>query len=229
MSTVIVLCGGRGERLQSVVSDRPKVLAEVAGRPFLSFVLDRLEGDGATDIVLSAGYKADMIESFVSEKPGVRCISEPEPLGTGGAIRFAARTASIKEPFFVLNGDTWFDGNLGELAAFHREQDARLSLSLVEVADGSRYGQVEVDATGAVRNFAEKSNEAAPAWISAGLYLVEPGVLDLIPEGRKCSIEREIFPRLVGEGLFARQFTDASFLDIGTPEDYARAESLFSQ
>ena len=229
MSPVIVLCGGKGERLRSVVSDRPKVLAEVAGRPFLSFVLDRLQRDGATEVVLSAGYKAEMIEDFVRDRRGVRCISETEPLGTGGAIRFAAETAGISGPFFVLNGDTWFDGNLVELADFHRDRRARLSLSLVEVADGSRYGQVAVDPDHSVREFLEKSETAGPGWISAGLYRIEPEVLDLIPAGRKCSIEREIFPRLVGEGLFARQFTDAAFLDIGTPEDYARAEALFSQ
>ena len=229
MSTAIVLCGGKGERLRSVVSDRPKVLAEVAGRPFLSFVLERLQRDGATNVVLSAGYKAEMVQEFLGDRPGVRCICESEPLGTAGAIRFAAKAAGIRDPFFVLNGDTWFDGNLEALAAFHRDHEARVSLSLVEVVDGSRYGQVDVDASGAVRSFAEKSDAPAPGWISAGLYRIDPDVLDLIPEGRKCSIEREIFPRLVGEGLFARQFTDASFLDIGTPEDYARAESLFSQ
>ena len=229
MSPVIVLCGGKGERLRSVVSDRPKVLAEVAGKPFLQHVIARLQRDGAHSIVLSAGYKAEMIVDFVGGMAGVSVVSESEPLGTGGAIRFAARAAEIAEPFFVLNGDTWFDGNLEALATFHREHGARLSLGLTEVADASRYGRVEVDQDGTVASFAEKSEEAAPGWINAGLYFVQPEVLDLVPAGRKCSIEREIFPRLVGEGLFARQFTDAAFLDIGTPEDYARAESLFSE
>jgi D-glycero-alpha-D-manno-heptose 1-phosphate guanylyltransferase len=232
MSTVIVLCGGMGERLMSVVDDRPKVLADVGGKPFLSYVLDRLERDGATEILLSTGYAAEMVEDFVRgravSKVPIRCVAEPEPLGTAGAIHHVAGNADIDRAFFVLNGDTWFDGSLARLDAFHAERAAALSLALVEVADGSRYGQVVFDADdGRVRSFIEKSDGGGPGWINAGLYRLEPSVLDLVPSGQFCSLEREVFPQLVGHGLYAQSYEDASFLDIGTPDDFHRAHELF--
>ena len=233
MSAVIVLCGGKGERLRSVVSDRPKVLAEVGGRPFLAHVLHRLIDDGASEVFLSTGYRADMVAEFVRESGDwtvpVHCLAEPEPLGTAGALRYVCAEAALTETFFVLNGDTWFDGALGDLGAFHAEHRARLSIALVEVEDGSRYGQVRHDAqSGQVTSFEEKGQNAAPGWINAGLYRIEPSVIDLIPAGRKCSLEREIFPRLIGDGLYARGFDVASFLDIGTPEDFDRAQELLA-
>ena len=232
MSVFIVLCGGRGERLRSVVSDRPKVLAEVGGRPFLDHLLDHLSAFRPEEIVLSTGYRADMVEDYVGLRGAgpvpVRCVAEAEPLGTAGAVRHVAGQVDVSDPFFVMNGDTWFDGNPDLLAGFHATCGATASLALVKVPDGSRYGQVEADPDdGAVRSFVEKAERSGSGWINAGMYCLSPAVLDLIPQGRACSIERDVFPRLIGDGLFARRFTDATFLDIGTPEDFDRAQELF--
>jgi NDP-sugar pyrophosphorylase family protein len=231
MSAVVVLCGGKGERLRKAVSDRPKVLAEVGGTAFLGYVLERLVRDGATEIVLSTGYRAEMVAEYVTSRNDwgidLRCVAEPQPLGTAGAIRYAVDATGIEGRFFVLNGDTWFDGSLVELAEFHRQSGARLSMALVAVQESSRYGQVHFDDTsGELLDFVEKGEQTGSGWINAGLYLVEPDVLAHVPEGRNCSLEREIFPQLVGNGLYAMAFDRATFLDIGTPEDLLLAEEI---
>jgi NDP-sugar pyrophosphorylase family protein len=231
MSAVVVLCGGKGERLRKVVGDRPKVLAEVGGSAFLGYVLERLVRDGATEIVLSTGYRAEMVAQYVESRDDwgidLRCVAEAQPLGTAGAIRHAVEHASIAGPFFVLNGDTWFDGSLGELAKFHEERGAQLSMALVAVEQSSRYGLVHFDdASGELLEFAEKGGESGAGWINAGLYRIEPEILERIPDGRSCSLEREIIPQLIGNGLYARAFDRATFLDIGTPDDLLRAEKI---
>lgn len=231
MKPVVVLCGGKGERLRPVLADRPKVLAPIAGSVFLGRVLERLVDEGATQIVLSTGYKADMVAEYVAAHPEwtqlVSCVAEREPLGTGGGLAFAARTAQIKGEFFALNGDTWFDGALDELEQEHRRSGAVGTISLVPVADATRYGRVEVDeADGRVLRFVEKSAAAGAAWINAGQYLLHTSMLKL--KG-SFSLEREILPRYVGKGLCAKLYAHATFLDIGTPEDYARAETLLKE
>jgi NDP-sugar pyrophosphorylase family protein len=231
MKPVIVLCGGKGERLRSMVSDRPKALAPVGDSVFLGHLLGRLLGEGATQIVLSTGYKADQIAEYVQAhrvwETTVSCIAERDPLGTGGALAFAAARAGIKGEFLALNGDTWFDGALDELEQEHNRNAAVGTISLVAVADATRYGRVEVDeADGRVLRFVEKSGAIGPAWVNAGQYLLNTSMLRL--KGN-FSLERDILPRYVGKGLHAKLYTHATFLDIGTPEDYARAESLLRE
>jgi NDP-sugar pyrophosphorylase family protein len=234
MSTVIVLCGGKGERLRSVVSDRPKVLADVGGVAFLGHVLERLVRDGATKIVLSTGYRAEMVAEYVTSRQDwgadILCVAEADPLGTGGAIRHAAKKAHVEGPFFALNGDTWFDGSLSALAQFHQKHGARFTVALVAVEDSSRYGQVRFDdESGKLLEFIEKREGSGPGWINAGLYHIEADVLEELPAGKACSLEREIFPKLIGHGLHALAFERASFLDIGMPEDLAQAASLLER
>lgn len=223
----VVLCGGLGTRLRPVVADRPKVLAEVAGRPFLGWLLDHLCAQGARAVVLAAGHLADQIEAFVAANApaglDVRVVVEPQPLGTGGALRFAADAGRLAGPFLALNGDTFFSGALAQLAEARRQHDAPAALALVRVPDVARYGAVRFDeGTGAVAAFEEKG-AAGPGWINAGAYAVAPTALVGLAPGVKASFERDVLPALVGRGLVAVPFPDAAFLDIGTPEDYARA------
>lgn len=233
MRPVIVLCGGRGERLRSVVDDRPKVLAPVGSSLFLGHLLERLLREGAERIVLSTGYRAEMISEYVDAhapwREQIVCIAEPEPLGTGGALRFALDQLGLEGEFFALNGDTWFDGSLRELAELHESRAAKATLSLVAVEDSSRFGRVEFDEeTAVIEQFREKDGREGPAWINAGQYLLSSELLEEVESGRNCSLEREILPRWIGRGLYAKMYERARFLDIGTPEDYARAEQMLS-
>lgn len=226
----VILCGGLGTRLRGVVDDRPKVLAPVAGEPFLGYLLDHLQGQGLSDIVLSTGHLGERVEDYAGngDRWGVRvqCIREPEPLGTGGALRFVADVLNLQEPFLVLNGDTFFAGALSQLVDFHAAHpDAQATLALVEVAEAERYGTVQINhETGTVTAFLEKQpGRHGAAWINAGAYVLESSLLSSIPPGRNVSLERDVFPRWIGRGLYACPFPEATFLDIGTPEDYARA------
>ncbi len=239
---VIILAGGFGTRLQSVVDDRPKVLAEVAGKPFLEHLLARMAVEGVQDVVLSTGYLGEQVKAFVGALGlagmNVQCVREPEPMGTGGALAFAAREAGISGPFVGMNGDTFFGGLISELIeAHHAAQSPKATIALARVESADRYGRVLFDEGGGdgpvqVTGFVEKGQDM-PAngsiWINAGVYVLSQSALADAPEGERVSLERAIFPRLVEEGsLWAHRFPDAPFLDIGTPDDYARAAQMLA-
>lgn len=229
---VIVLCGGFGTRLRPVVEDRPKVLAPILGSPFLDHLLRFLKGQGVSDVVLSTGYLGEMVEAYAGEGDRwgltVRHAREPRSLGTGGAVRFARDLLELEGPVIVMNGDTFFSGSLEHLLLFHRShQGAAGTLSLVKVTDAGRYGTVQVDPeTGEVERFSEKNTQAGASWINAGRYVLTPELIDSIPPDRNVSIERDVFPGYVRQGLFGCMFPDALFLDIGTPDDYAKAADV---
>lgn len=229
---VIILCGGLGTRLRAAVRDRPKVLAPVDGTPFLHYLLAYLRRQGYADVVLATGYLGEMIEDYAGDGAAwdvrLRYVREPEPLGTGGAVRFAAEQAGLATAAVVLNGDTFFSGALDALVDAHRARtDAAGTIALARVERADRYGAVETDPErGAVVAFREKTPGAAgPAWINAGAYVLEPRLVAAIPPGA-VSLERDVFPAWIGRGLYARRFPEATFLDIGTPEDYARAPGV---
>ena len=217
----LILAGGLGTRLRPLTDETPKSLLPIANRPFLEHQIDHLRSHGVDRVVLSLGYLPDAIEAYF----GDRCeyVVEPEPLGTGGAIRFAG--GGFDSTFLVCNGDILTDLDLTALVAFHRERDARATIALTPVDDPSRYGLVLTTGGGAVTAFVEKpapGTVAPPAQINAGTYVLEPDVLDLIEAGRQVSIEHDVFPRLVGDGLHALG-SDARWRDIGTPESYLEA------
>ncbi len=216
----IILVGGEGTRLRPLTYEIPKAMLPIANRPFLEHQVEHLRRHGADRIILACGYRPDAIRAHFGD--ALEYVVEPEPLGTGGAIAHAAR--GLQEPFVVANGDVLTDLDLTALQRLHRDHGARMTLALHPVEDPSRYGVVVTAPDGAVMAFVEKpaAGEAPADTINAGTYVVEPGVLDLIPAGRAVSVEYEVFPLLVGSGLYAWSF-DGAWRDIGTPESYLDA------
>jgi mannose-1-phosphate guanylyltransferase len=225
----VVLAGGEGTRLRPLTFDTPKPLLPVAGRSMIERVLDHLAAHGVSDAVLSLGYRPDAFyEAFPDGIAGGVRLSyavEPSPLDTAGAVRFAALTAGIDEPFVVVNVDVLTDLDVSALIGFHRERRAHATVALTPVEEPSSYGVVVADGHGAVSAFVEKPppGTAPTNLINAGTYVLEPSVLERIATGRRVSIERETFPGLAAEGkLFARA-SDAYWVDTGTPADLLRA------
>lgn len=221
----LVLAGGKGTRLASVVADRPKVLAPVNDRPFLDHLLAMLERRGLRRLVFLLGHRhEDVTAALGARAPGAlsfEWVVEPEPLGTGGALRHAA--AHCQQDFFLVNGDTFVDFDAAALLAAHQAADAAVTLAAVQVPDAGRYGALEVDPNGAVRAFREKVQPSGPGLINGGVYVVSPRVLALVAAGRAVSLESEVMPLLLarGERLLAVPQPGATFFDIGTPESLA--------
>jgi D-glycero-alpha-D-manno-heptose 1-phosphate guanylyltransferase len=221
-----VLCGGRGERLRPAVSDRPKPLAEVAGRPFLAWVLEALRAQGLRRFTLCAGHRADAIAAYVAAMPAdarPRLSIEPSPLGTGGAlIRALGGDAACA---IALNGDTLAVMDVADLVAAHVRFGAPLTIAVAPVAaqDSGACGRVWVDASGRVASFSSRPCVAATEHVSAGVYCFDTEALRAVAPRDVCSLERDVLPRLTGA---ARAFTGVRrFLDIGTPERYRSAEA----
>jgi mannose-1-phosphate guanylyltransferase len=225
----IVLVGGEGTRLRPLTATVPKPALTLVDRPFLAYMIEWLAGNGVTEVVLACGFLPDVLREALAgeeERAGVsiRYVVEPERRGTAGAIRFAADElgAGLDQRFLALNGDVLTDLDLTALLRAHSERDARATLGLHPVEDSSAYGLVHSDSGGAVLEFLEKTGEGVPGEINAGMYVLERSVLDLIPPDEEVSIERDVFPRLVGEGLHGLRL-DGYWMDIGTPERYLQA------
>lgn len=222
----LILAGGAGTRLRSVVNDIPKPMAPIDGRPFLEYLVAQVAVAGVPEVVLLVGYRAEAIERHFGDGAGfgvrVRYSREREALGTGGALKLAEGLL-VGDRWLVLNGDSLFDISLAELVARHIDRPAPATLALARVADPTRYGSVTLAADGSVTAFAEKSDATAPNRINGGLYIIERSLVHRIPADRPVSFEREVLPQLVGQGLRGEPF-DGYFVDIGVPADYVRAQ-----
>ena len=226
---VAILAGGLGTRLRSVVADRSKVIAEVNGRPFLSYILDHLAAAGFAEAVLCTGYGGAGLEKSLGDNHSglrLRYSHETEPRGTAGALRLALPQIEAGD-WLVLNGDSFCDADLPAFCRFHRQSGAKASLVLTHTDDPGRFGLVEVLPTKEIAAFREKVPGAAPGWVNAGIYLISRPLLAQLPEGRSISLERDCFPTWVGHGLFGYQ-SGGRFLDIGTPESYGQAAAFFA-
>ncbi len=227
--TAAILAGGRGTRLQPVVADCPKALAAVRGRPFLSYLLDQLVEAGLREAVLCTGYMAEQIRGTFGDKyRSLRLFysQEDAPLGTAGALRHA-QSLLKSESVLVMNGDSFVDANLRDFWIWHCSLSADATVMVVRVQDSGRYGQVYLDAEGHLMGFSEKGEEHGPGWVNAGIYLLRHAFLDRITAGSVVSLERDVLPASIGHGLYAYR-NHGGFLDIGTPEAYASAESFFA-
>ena len=224
-SEAVVLAGGAGTRLRGVLPDVPKVIAPVNGRPFLHRLFDTLASQGIDSIVLATGFAADAVEQAARSWRGPMQVDfsrEAQPLGTGGAI--AAAFDRIRgERAWVLNGDSWCGVDLGMVAEAAAESPGDAWMVASEVDDASRYGTLELDGSQVVR-YLEKTGRPERAWISTGIYVLPRAVLEQGPS----SIERDLFPRLAAEGRLHAFRAQARFIDIGTPESFAAAQSFFT-
>ena len=229
--TAAILAGGMGTRLRAVVSDRPKALADVNGAPFILYLLEWLTRQGVQDVVLCTGYGGEALETKVGRKRGPLRLTysrEPAPLGTGGALRNAWDVLR-SDPVLVLNGDSYHDLNLSGMYRLHREKQAAATMALCEVADASRFGSVDIGPGGRIMSFHEKHPERRRGWINAGVYLLSREVLRNLPPGRACSLEREVFPSLLGGRFFGFRSGSSEFIDIGTPASYQSASAFFER
>jgi mannose-1-phosphate guanylyltransferase len=235
----LILAGGEGTRLRPLTLTRPKPALQLVDRPFLRYMVDWVARHGIDEVVVASGFGAGVLREALGDGgagPRIAYVEEPEPLGTAGPLRLAADQGLLEERFLVLNGDILSDLDLGALMAAHDSSGASATLALYPVADPAAYGLVRraggprsaeggpAAATGEVLGFLEKPDPAEidTNEISAGAYVIEQRVLDLIPGGRMVSIEREVFPRLVGDGLYGHVL-NGYWMDIGTPERYLTA------
>jgi len=228
--TALILAGGMGTRLQEVVSDRPKVLADVNGRPFITCLLDQLADAGVGTVVLCTGYMAELVSTTLGRHyRGMELMysEETEPLGTGGAIRLALPLIS-GFPVLVMNGDSFCNVDLSSFLQQHTIADSSGSLALASVSDISRYGSVEISDDNMVVTFQEKGSRKGEGLINAGIYLLESPVVEMIPTGKPISVERDVFPGLIGKGLYGFP-QGGAFIDIGIPADYQAAASFFRE
>ena len=224
----VVLVGGSGTRLRPLTLALPKQMLPVAEVPMIHRVLAHLARNGVREAVLSLGYRH---EAFLDALPGARSLGvhvtsvvETEPLGTGGALSFAARTAGIDERFVAVNGDVLTDLHLAELVEFHARKGAEGTLALTHVDDASPFGLVATEDDGRVAEFLEKPPAAQPGEVNAGTYVLEPSVLERIPEGRPVSIERETFPAMCADRSLYAMVSPAYWTDTGTPERFLRCQ-----
>jgi mannose-1-phosphate guanylyltransferase len=218
----LILVGGEGTRLRPLTDSVPKSVMPLAGRPFLSYMIDWLGRHGVDEIVLACGFKADQVREVLGEggTPRLCYVEEPEPRGTAGAIKFAAD--ELPGRFLALNGDVLTDLDLTTLMSFHEQRGSTATLGLYPGKDATGYGLVRRAEDGAVLEFLEKPEQPGPGEINAGTYVLEHAVLDLIPDGEMVSIERDVFPRMIGEGLYGLPL-DGYWMDIGTPDRYLQA------
>jgi mannose-1-phosphate guanylyltransferase len=236
----IVLVGGEGTRLRPLTLTQPKPAIRLVDRPFIRLMVDWLAHHGVDEVVMACGFRAELLRSALGDgEPGgvrIRYVEEPEPLGTAGPMRLAADEGLLSDRFLALNGDVLSDLDLTALQRAHQESEATATLALYPVEDPTAYGLVRraggpsapgappATPGGEVEEFLEKPDPAQIKTdeISAGAYVLEREVLDVVPPGQAVSIEREVFPRLVGEGLYGHRL-EGYWMDIGTPQRYLQA------
>ncbi len=229
---VAVLAGGLGTRLGGVIEGTPKVLAPIAGRPYLAYLLDWLVGFGARRIVLCLGHLAKAILDYLETEPPHGCdlvpVVEPTPLGTAGALRHA-RAELRSDPVMVVNGDSFVDADLCAFLASHKVSGAEGSILCAEVAHAGRYGRVDLSSNGRIRRFIEKDPlETSAALVNAGVYLLSAALLDRIASGSEKSLEHDVFEALPA-GTLNAMTGPFTFIDIGTPDSLAQAPKVLSR
>ena len=229
--TAVILAGGFGTRIKDLLGDLPKPMVPVNGKPFIEWIIRWLKAQGVRDIIISAGYRSEALEKHFSTLPvtkmNVRCVNEPEPMGTGGGLAFAASKIG-EEPnlLLVLNGDSLI---FPELNLLHSDlDDAQGVIVTRTVPDTARYGSVRINEANRITDFNEKQSGAGQ--INGGVYLLRNSILKSFPESRPLSLEKDVFPKLIGQGIKLNAHrVNCPFLDIGTPETLPLAEAFISE
>ncbi len=226
----LVLAGGFGTRLRPLSCTRPKLLFPVGEQTQVDWTLKNLNAAGVDTVVMAVNYMAEALVRYLGPTKhdlGIIYSREQRPLGTGGPIR-KAKDLLNGEPFLVLNGDIIADIDYKRFIEFHKQKGALATVALVHVDDPSRFGSVELDMEGRIVKFIEKPAPGlAPSnLINAGIYILDPKIFDYIPEKKKVSIEREVFPILAAEKKLFGYEVRGFWVDVGVPEDYLKANSM---
>ena len=223
----LILAGGEGTRLRPLTSSMPKPVVPLAGRPFIQYMIEWLRGHGVDEAILSCGFMADGVRAVLGDGEGLglrlRYVEEPTPLGTGGALKLAEDL--LEDRFLMLNGDQLTDIDLTAQLRQHERTGARATIALMAVEDPSTYGLVRQRGDLSVSGFLEKPNadEIDSNLVNAGVYVLDRSVLgEMAPAGSRISIERDVFPQLVDQGLFGYE-ASGYWMDIGTPRRYLQA------
>lgn len=227
----VILAGGFGTRLQKVVKDVPKPMAEVNGKPFLEYIFKYLTNFNLKKVVVSVGYKADIItDYFKTSYEGIKIeyAFEYEPLGTGGGILNALKQCR-DEDVLILNGDTFFNVDLFALENFHKQKQSDATLCLKHLQNASRYGHVSLNEENRIIGFAEKQPESKEGWINGGIYLLKKPVIEGLGLQDKFSFEKDFLERYYSSLNFGAFTSDGYFIDIGIPEDYQRVQVEISK
>lgn len=227
---VVILCGGLGKRLQSVVNDRPKPMADVGGRPFLDILIDYVASFGFRRFILCICYMGDFIRQHYQNRKGPLEIifsEEKTPLGTAGAIKKAGPLIG-SSPLLATNGDSFCKADLRGFLEFHLITKALSSIVLTNMKDTDDYGNVTLGKSQRIIDFSEKTKSHKNSFVSTGIYLFQKEILSLIPANKNFSLEKDLFPSIVGKGFYGYVSTE-EFTDIGTPERHKRAERLLSR
>lgn len=228
---VVVLAGGLGTRVSSVLKGVPKILAPIGAKTFLDHLLEWIAGQGVKHVVLCLGHLAGAVQEHLLAKGTygleIKITVEPTLLGTGGALALAHPLLK-SDPVMVMNGDTFVDVNLMELLQVHHDSDSSVLIVCAWVEQAGRYGRVEFDADGHALRFVEKDVLAGPSWISAGVYLFDRLFFDRIEWSRFGSLERDLL-NVLPPGVIHAFKSRGLFLDIGTPEALAQASMLFTE
>lgn len=224
----VMLVGGMGTRLKSVVPSTPKPLAPVGDRSFLELLIRQLRSHGIRDLVMCTGYLADQIEEELGDgrhwDVSIHYSKETSALGTAGAVKLAENLLPPVSDLLVMNGDSFLELDFPQFLSFHQAHGGLISIAVRKVENALRYGTVKVDADNRIIGFAEKAASQASGLVNGGIYLFKRAVLSRISEGPG-SLEKDIFPRLLADGMYAFE-QHGMFIDIGTPEDYARAQEI---
>ena len=227
VNEAIILAGGKGTRLASMLPSIPKSMAPVNGKPFLSYVLDYLEKQQISKVIISVGYLKEYIIKNIGDsyrKIKIQYSAEDSPLGTGGAIKAALANCKQNE-VFVLNGDTYFQPDLNEMQLIHNQIKADISIAVKWLEDTSRYGSINYDNEGRITSFTEKSSCLSSGYINGGIYLINKKIIEDFEEN-VFSIENDFFKKEMQNYHINACFSKADFLDIGIPSDYIRAADL---
>lgn len=228
--TGVILAGGLGTRLRTVLPNTAKPLAPVEGRPFLSFLLKQLTRAGVSPLILCTGHLARQVRNEIGTEYHSTPIvysEEKEPLGTAGALRLAWKHYPKTAPWLVMNGDSYLDIDLPAMIESHSRSGLLATMAAVRVDDGRRYGKLEWSEDRRVSAFHEKSGTPGPQWINGGVYVFERDFLTALPDHTPSSLETEVFPSWIERGIHVFA-SDARFIDIGTPESYTEAQNFFA-
>jgi D-glycero-alpha-D-manno-heptose 1-phosphate guanylyltransferase len=224
----LLLVGGLGTRLRAVVPSVPKALASVGNQPFLELLVWQLRSQGIRRLVMCTGYLGEQIEDKFSDgrlwDVTIEYSKESRPLGTAGAIKLAQPYLREASDFVVMNGDSFAEVDLRQLIGFHREHGGPVSMAVVRVDNAARYGTVQMDGSQRVIGYSEKTGKDAAGMVNAGVYVFSRAVFGHIPEG-PASLERDVLPSVLSRGVYGLEH-QGMFIDIGTPEDYARVQVL---